>query len=118
MAVVPQLLLRCTGLRTLCAVLGAGLATTCNTLGIQSTTDDVVTNTGQVLDTAAANQNDGVLLQVMADAGNVRGDLNTIRQADTGDLTQSRVRLLGGHGTNCSADTTLLGAAQSEYCFF
>jgi hypothetical protein len=53
-----------------------------------------------------------VLLQVMADTGNVRGDLDTIREADTSNLTQSRVRLLGGHGTNCSADTTLLGAAQ------
>jgi len=53
-----------------------------------------------------------VLLQVMADTGNVRGDLDTIREADTSNLTQSRVRLLGGHGTNCGADTTLLGAAQ------
>ena len=80
---VPQLLLCSTGLRTLCAVLGAGLVTACNTLGIQSTTDDVVTHTGEVLNTTATDQHDGVLLQVMADTGNVRGDLNTIREANT-----------------------------------
>ena len=51
-------------LRTLGAVLGTGLHTTLNTLGIQSTADDVVTHTGQVLDTAASDQNNGVLLQV------------------------------------------------------
>ena len=89
-----------------------------NTLGVQSAADDVVTHTGQVLDTAAADQNDRVLLQVVADAGNVRGDLDTIRQADTGNLTQCRVGLLGGHGTDGSADATLLGLFRSEYCFF
>ncbi len=77
------LLFSSTGLGTLCAVLGAGLVAACNTLGVQSAADDVVTHTGQVLDTAAADQNDRVLLQVVADAGNVRGDLDTIRQADT-----------------------------------
>ena len=88
-----------------------------STLSIQSTTDDVVTDTGQVLNTTATDQHDGVLLQVMADTGNVRGDLDTIREADTGDLTQSRVRLLGGHGTDRSADTALLGAVQIRILF-
>jgi hypothetical protein len=77
----------------------------------------VVTHTGEVLNTTATDQHDGVLLQVMADTGNVRGDLDTIREADTGDLTQSRVRLLGGHGTDCSADTALLGAVQIRILF-
>ena len=53
----------------------------------------------------------------MADTGNVRGDLNTIREADTSNLTQSRVRLLRGHGTNSGADTTLLGAVQIRILF-
>ena len=47
---------------------------------------------GQILDTTATDQNNAVLLQVMADTGNVRGDLDTIREADTSNLTQSRVR--------------------------
>ena len=46
----------------------------------------------------------------MADTRNVGGDLDTIRQADTGNFTQSRVGLFGGHGTNSGANTTLLGA--------
>jgi hypothetical protein len=70
----------------------------------------VVTNTGQVLNTAATNQYYAVLLQVVADTGNVRGYLDTICELNTGYLTKSRVGLLGGHSTNSSANTTLLGA--------
>ena len=70
-----------TGLGALSTVFAAGLITVRNTLGIQSTTDDVVTDTGQILDTTAADQNNAVLLHVMADTGNVRGDLDTIREA-------------------------------------
>ena len=54
----------------------------------------------------------------MADTGNVRGDLDTIREADTGNFTQSRVRLLGGHGTHGSADTTLLRAVEVGVLLF
>ena len=39
------------GLRALGAVLGAGLHTALNALGVQSTADDVVTDAGEVLDT-------------------------------------------------------------------
>jgi hypothetical protein len=95
MAKMFQLLLGCTGLGTLCTVLGTGLATASDTLRIQRTTNNVVTDTGKVLDTTAANQYDAVLLQVVTNTRNVRGDLNTIREADTGYLTQSRVRLFG-----------------------
>ena len=75
-----------TGLRALSTVFAAGLVTVRNTLGIQRTTDDVVTDTGQILDTTAADQNNAVLLQVMADTGNVRGDLDTIREGGHGQL--------------------------------
>src|SRR5699024_10381439 len=99
-----------TGLGALRAVLAASLVAVRNALGIQGTTDDVVTHTGQVPNTAATDQNDAVLLQVMADTRNVRGNLDTIREADTGNFTQGRVRLLRGHGTDRSADAALLGA--------
>ncbi len=112
MAKMFQLLLGCTGLGTLRTVLGTGLATASDTLRIQSTTDNVVTNTGKVLDTTATNQYDAVLLQVVADTRNVRSYLDTIREADTCYLTQSRVRLFRGHGTNSSAYATLLRALQ------
>ena len=101
-------------LGALCTVLGAGLHTTVNALGIQSAADDVVTNTRQVLNTTAADQNHGVLLQVMANTGDISRNFHTIGQTHTGDLTQSGVRLLGGGGTNSSANTTLLGGRQSS----
>ena len=58
-------------LGTLGAILGASLHTAIDTLGIQRTTDDVVTDAGQVLDTAAADHHDGVLLQGVTHAGDV-----------------------------------------------
>ena len=96
------------GLGTLGTVLGTSLHTAIHALGIQSAADDVVTNARQVLDTAAADHHDGVLLQVVADTGDVGGNLVAIRQADTGDLTKCGVGLLGGGGTNCGADASLL----------
>ena len=69
-------------------------------------------NTGEVLDTAAADHNNTMLLKVVADTGNVSGDFVTVGQTHTGDLTQCRVRLLGGGGTNCGADASLLRGAQ------
>ena len=43
----------------------------------------MVTHTGQVLDTAAADHDDGVLLQVVANTGDVRGDLVAVGEAHT-----------------------------------
>ena len=47
------------------SILGTTLVSSVNALGIQSAADDVVTDTGKVLNTAAADQNNGVLLQVV-----------------------------------------------------
>ena len=95
-------------LRRTCCGLHAAL----NALGVERTTDNVVTNARKILNTAAADQNDGVLLQVVTNAGNVSGNFITVRQAHTGDLTKSRVRLLRGGGTNSGADTSLLRRRQ------
>ena len=63
-------------LRTLCAVLGAALHTLCHALRIQRATDDVVTDTREVLDTAAADEHHAMLLQVVAYAGDIAGDFD------------------------------------------
>jgi hypothetical protein len=55
-----------------------------------------------------------VLLQVVANTGDISGNFHTVGQTHTGDLTQSGVRLLGGGGTNSGADATLLGGGQSS----
>ena len=99
-------------LGSLCAVLGTGLHTSGHALCIESASDDVVTDTGKVLDTAAADHNNAVLLKIVADTGNVCGDFIAVGQADTGDLTQCGVRLLGGGGTDCGADASLLRRAE------
>ena len=50
-----------------------------------------------------------MLLQVVADTGNVGGHFVTVGETDTGDLTQSGVRLLRSRGTHSGADAALLG---------
>src|SRR3954454_5411529 len=64
------------------------------TRGFQRAADDLVADTRQVLHPTATHEHDRVLLQVVADAGDVRGDLDAGRQTDTGHLAQRRVRLL------------------------
>ena len=59
------------GLRTLGTVLGTGLHSSVNTLSIECTADDMVTNTGKILNSAATDKNNTVLLKVMTYAGNV-----------------------------------------------
>ncbi len=98
------------GLRTLGAVLGTTLTMILHTGGIQSTTNDVVTDTGKVLYTAAANHDDGVFLQVVAFTGDVGGDFKAVGEAYTSNLTQSRVRLLRGGGVHAGAHAATLGA--------
>src|SRR5262252_8276922 len=57
-------------------VAAARLLTVADALGVQGTADDLVTHTREVLHPAAADQHDGVLLQVVTDTGDVRGHLD------------------------------------------
>src|SRR5690606_20104973 len=92
------------------AVTAAGLLAVADTLGVQRTADDLVTNTRQVLHTTAAHQHVRVLLEVVADPGNVGGHLDAIGEPHTGHLAERRVRLLGGGGVDARADTAPLRA--------
>jgi hypothetical protein len=49
-----------------------------------------------------------VLLQVVANTGDIRGDFVAIGETNTSDLTQCGVRLLRSRGTDCGADASLL----------
>ena len=90
---LPSQLLR---LRPLGAVLAAALHALGRAGRLLSAANDVIANAGQVLDTAAANEHDRVLLQVVAFARDVRGDFDAVGKSDTGDLPKRGVRLLGG----------------------
>jgi hypothetical protein len=98
------------GLRTLGAVLGASLATLGDAGGIERTADGVVTHTRQILHSTTADQDHGVLLQIMAFTTDVADDLFLVGQANLGNLAESRVRLLRGGGVNARANATALRA--------
>src|SRR3982751_3079518 len=94
-------------LRTVAA---AGLLTVLHALGVQRATHDLVADAGEVLHAAAADEHDRVLLQVVADAGDVRRDLDAAGEADTRDLAQRRVRLLRGRRVHAGAHAAPLRA--------
>jgi hypothetical protein len=97
-------------LRALGAVLGAGLLTVLDALKVEAAANDVVTHTRQVLHTAAANQNNRVLLQVVTLTADVRNDLETVGQTNLRNFTQRGVRLLRSRGVNTGANAPLLRA--------
>ena len=70
---------------------------------------------GQVLDPAAADEHDRVLLQVVPDARDVGRDLHLVGQAHAGDLAQRGVRLLGRHRAHLKADAALLRGARDRH---
>src|SRR5688500_2501340 len=92
------------------AVAAARLLAVADTLGVQRTTDDLVPDAGEVLHTAATHEHDRVLLQVVADTGDVRGHLDLAAQLHTSDLAQRRVRLLGSGGVHTRAHSAPLRA--------
>src|SRR2546422_751261 len=65
----------------LLAVRGAG--------GVQRPAHDLVANAREVLDAAAADEHDRVLLEVVALAGDVGGDLHAVGQPHARDLAKS-----------------------------
>src|SRR5699024_10802077 len=92
---------------------GTALLTLVDTMGVQVTTDDLVTNTRKVLHTTTADKHHGVLLPVVARSWDVCGNLDTGGQAHTSNLTQSGVRLLRRGGVHVGANaTTLRGTLQ------
>ena len=96
--------------RAFCTVFGTTLATAVNSGCIEGTADDVITHAWEVLNTTATDHNDGVFLKVVAFAGDVGVDLFLVGEADTGNLTHSRIRFFRGGCVNAGADTTTLRA--------
>ena len=98
------------GFRFLSAVLAPALFAIVHTAGVKRAADNMVTHTGQILNTPAANQHYRMLLQIVPLTGDIRGYLVAVGQPHTGHLTQSRVRLLGRCGVNPGADPPPLRA--------
>src|SRR4051794_21508651 len=86
------------------AVLRAGLLAVAHAGGVERPAHDLVAHARQILDAAATHEHDGVLLEVVALARDVGGDLDAARDPDARDLAQRRVRLLGRRGVHARAD--------------
>src|SRR4051794_39284188 len=97
------------------AVLAATLLAVADAGGIEGAADDVVLDRREVLHPAAADEDDGVLLEVVADAGDVGRDLHLVGQPDARDLAQRRVRLLGRHRPDLQAHAPLLGGTRDRH---
>ena len=67
-------------LRPFGPVLRAALSTILHSDRVERAADDVVAHARQVLHAASADEHDGVLLQVVTDAGDVRDDLDAVRE--------------------------------------
>src|SRR5450631_1768624 len=98
------------------AVTTACLLAVADTLGVERTADDLVPDTGEVADAAAADEHDRVLLQVVPDAGDVGGDLYLTGQPDTRHLAERRVRLLRRGRVDTRAHAAALGAPLERRC--
>src|SRR6202158_479871 len=95
------------GFGPLGAVLRAPLLAVFNACGVECPANHVITHARKILHAAATHEHDGVLLQVMADTRNVRGNCNTVGHARAGDFAQSRVGLLRRLRVNAYANTAL-----------
>jgi hypothetical protein len=90
------------------SVLAASLLAVGDAGGIQRSTHYVVANAGKVLYAASADQHNRVLLQVVADARDVRGDFNPICEAHAGHFAQGGIRLFGRLRINTRTHATAL----------
>src|SRR5688500_9156763 len=102
------------GVRVLGAVEAATALAVLDPGGVERAADDVVLHRRKVRHGAALDEDDGVLLEVVADTRDVGGDLHAVGQADAGDLSQRRVRLLGGPRAGDRADTARLRSATTK----
>lgn len=55
---------------------------------VKSTSDHLIANTRQVLDTAAADENHGVLLEVVPDPWDISCNFDVVYKTDTADLAK------------------------------
>lgn len=98
------------GFGDLGAVLGAGFFAAVDAEAVEGAADDMVAHAGEVSDSSAADEDDGVLLEVVAFAADVGGDFLAVGEADSADLSEGRVGLLGCDGSDLEADAAALWA--------
>ena len=99
-------------LRSLDAVFRTALTAICDALGVKRAADDVVTHTGQVTYSSASDENNRVLLEIVADTGNVGCCFHSVGESYSRDLTKCGVRLLRVDCRYLCADAALLRSTE------
>ncbi len=98
--------------RFLGAVLATALFAVGDTLEVERTADDVITDTWEVRYATTAHQHDGMLLEIVTFTTDVSPDLLTVGQANAGDLAEGRVwllwRLSGDFDTDAALERSIL----------
>lgn len=94
------------GLRLLSTITGTTAAALLDTCGVELTAHNGVLDTN-ILHTTATYKYDGVLLKVVALTWDVGGNFLAVGEANTGNLTDSGVRLAGGLSGHLRADAAL-----------
>src|SRR6266849_4040493 len=97
-------------LRSLRAVLRAALHPSLHADSVERAAHHVVADARQILDAAAANEHERVLLEIVADARDVGRHLDAVGEPHARDLAQRGIGLLRRLGEDADADTTLLRA--------
>jgi hypothetical protein len=82
------------------------LFATLDTLKIERTTDDMITDTWKIRDTTTTDKHDCVLLEVVTFTTDICPNFLTVGKAHTSDLAKSGVRLLWSLGCNFDTYTT------------
>jgi len=100
-----------TTLGSLGTVATAGLFAVGDTESIENAADDLVSHTWKVANTATANEDDGVFLEVVPFTGNVGGDFFSIGEPNTGHLSECRVWFFGSHRFDLQTNATFLRTA-------
>ena len=90
------------------AVFGTALTAVGHAGSIECTTDDVVLHTREVFYTTTANEDDGVLLEIVTFTRYVGDHLISIRKTHLSDFAQGRVGLLGCCRVHTCANTSAL----------
>ena len=89
-----------------------------HTLCVVHATNNVVSHARKVFHTAAANKHNGVFLQIVAFARNIRNHFHTIRKAHLRDFSKRGVWFLWGCGIHFGTHSAFKWCSTTQVCFF
>ena len=90
-----------------CSIFASLLFSAFNAGKIQNAADNVIANARKIFNPAAADNHNGMFLQVMAFTRNICGNFLAVGQANSGNFPQSRVRFFRSGGKNLDANAAL-----------